>query len=97
MLAGFDASLVERLTKEAVLAMRVFVWTRMHYPYDAHHRDLLHSHFPKIASSRRGQQLQAWYVEARSFAHNVAKPEAGLRRCCHDLVDVTDTHGALSS
>ena len=30
MLAGFDASLVERLTKEAALAMRVFALTGKH-------------------------------------------------------------------
>ena len=74
-------------------------------PHDAHHRELLvkppdlHVHFPKITNCRRGQHLQAWYVEARSFAHNVAKPEAGrsCSRCCHELAtDVTDTHGALN-
>ena len=67
-------------------------------PHDAHHRELLvkppdlHAHFPKITNCRRGQHLQAWYVEARSFAHNVAKPEAGRSsRCCHELAtDVTD-------
>ena len=59
MLAGFDASLVERLTKEAALAMRLFAWTGMHYPHDVHHPHRgkllekppdLHAHFPEFTA-----------------------------------------------
>ena len=54
MLAGFDALLVERLTKEAWVSAALTAF------------------LPHGLERCR----QAWYVEARSFAHNVAKPEA---------------------
>lgn len=54
MLAGFDALLVERLTKEASVSAALTAF------------------LPHGLERCR----QAWYVEARSFAHNVAKPEA---------------------